>query len=74
MSVRAKFQCVAKDANEDGSANSIVLHTVCDGSEENKAFFSATPLGQISLSTTNPAAAAAFEVGQQYYVDFTPAS
>lgn len=67
MSVRAKFVCNWKD--EKGST--ITLSPVYSGSEENKAFFAATPGGSIQLYTTNPDAAAAFEQGKEYYVDFT---
>jgi hypothetical protein len=67
MAVRAKFKC-------HSNANGIVsLWPVMDGSEENKAFWDATPGGQITLTITNPAAKEQFEVGQEYYVDFTPA-
>ena len=48
------------------------LSPVYDGSEENKAFFASTPGGQVSLYTLNEAATAQFEVGKEYYVDFTP--
>lgn len=42
-------------------------------SEENRAFYAATPGGAITLSVVNAAAAAAFEIGAEYYVDFTRA-
>lgn len=51
----------------------IQLMPVTDGSAENKQFFSLTPGGSIQLATVNPEAAAQFEVGRSYYVDFTPA-
>jgi hypothetical protein len=67
MSVRAKFKC-------QGSVNGVVtLWPVTDGSEENKTFWKYTPGGQITLTITNPAAMEQFEVGKEYYVDFTPA-
>ena len=31
-----------------------------------------TPSGELSMSITNPAAIAEFEVGKDYYLDFTP--
>lgn len=67
MSVRAKFRC-------NGNSNGVVLLlAVTTGSEENKSFWNATPAGSISLSITNPEAVNQFEVGKEYYVDFTPA-
>lgn len=43
------------------------------GSEENAKFYEATPAGQIELGTINAEAAAQFELGAEYYVDFTKA-
>lgn len=40
---------------------------------ENRVFGKNTPNGSIQLTITNPLAAEAFEVGREYYVDFTPA-
>lgn len=67
MSVRAKFWC---QSNVNGV---VILYPVVDGSEENKAFWQATPGGQITLTITNPAAKEQFEASKEYYVDFTPA-
>jgi hypothetical protein len=67
MSVRAKFRC---NNNQNGVVS---MHAVYTGSEENKAFWNATPSGNISLSITNPEAINQFEAGKEYYVDFTPA-
>jgi hypothetical protein len=46
---------------------------VYTGSAENEAFFQATPAGKMILEIATPEAAAQFEVGKDYYVDFTPA-
>lgn len=43
---------------------------VIGDSPENKAFFTATPAGSIELQLVKPGI---FEVGREYYVDFTPA-
>jgi hypothetical protein len=67
--VRAKFVCSYKNSSE----NDISLSPVYSGSEENKAFFSATPGGRIDLFIINPEVAKQFERGKEYYVDFTPA-
>ena len=46
------------------------LRVVYGNSEENKQFFAATPSGVIKLSTVRNNM---FEVGEEYYVDFTKA-
>jgi hypothetical protein len=52
----------------------IALMAVYSGSEENKKHFQYTPNGSITLGILNPDTAAMFEVGKDYYVDFTPAN
>ena len=69
--VRAKFKCVDKSGSENDTQ--IKLEAVTSGSEENKTFFKYTPSGQISMGTINKEAAAQFEVGKEYYIDFSPA-
>lgn len=71
MQVRAKFQCNNVEANGEGF--NVSLSPVVSGSPENEQFYKMTPGGSISMSTVNAEAAKAFEVGKQYYVDFTPA-
>ena len=44
-----------------------------DGSDENRAFWSASPSGEIKLGTINQAAWGRFQLGKDYYVDFSPA-
>jgi hypothetical protein len=74
--VRAKFKVSSIENStavpNDGLRN-INLLPVYDGSPENKEFFRWTPGGQIQLGTVNPEAAKQFEVGKEFYVDFTPA-
>ncbi len=43
------------------------------GSEENKAFWDATPTGSLQLGVVNPEAWKQFELGKSYYLDFSPA-
>lgn len=78
--VRAKFFCSQKGevasvpgTNDQNKYVNIVLSPVNGNSEENKQFFKYTPSGRIELSILNQAAAAQFEVGKEYYIDFTPA-
>ena len=39
---------------------------------ENKAFWDATPTAELSMTITNPGGQI-FELGREYYLDFTPA-
>ena len=73
--VRAKFRVESVEPNEgDQVEGSVIkLWPVTSGSEENEKFFNLTPSGHIELGTINPEAAKQFEVGKEYYVDFTPA-
>lgn len=71
--VRAKFKCQdIKPMTDDGDVT-ITLQPVTGGSPENESFYKYTPGGQIVLSTVNETAADYFEVGQEYYVDFSAA-
>lgn len=44
-----------------------------DPNHENTKFWNASPSGSIELGTVNPGAWEQFEIGKEYYVDFTPA-
>jgi len=71
--VRAKFKVTEVQPAGGDNGTRVVLVPVIDGSEENKEFYRWTPGGAISLDTINAAAAAQFEVGAEFYVDFTRA-
>jgi hypothetical protein len=86
MAVRAKFKVNRVERSlmsvrnpdtgnyESREVQTIVLNVVhAGGSPENDRFFAATPGGEIKLSTVNAAAAAAFALGGEVYVDFVPA-
>jgi hypothetical protein len=45
-----------------------------DPEHENSKFWRATPSGKLELGTINPEAWQNFEIGKEYYVDFTPAA
>lgn len=86
MPVRAKFRCLEvteRFTRHEGdtalSQRSVRLapvlyrkgsHDLCD---ENRSFWEATPSGEITMTITNTEAALQFEVGADYYVDFTKA-
>lgn len=67
--VRAKFKCTEKKIKEVGEE--VVLQPVTSGSNENESFYKHTPYGAIALGILNADASKEFEVGKEYYVDFT---
>jgi len=73
--VRAKFKVVrierSKGWNNINEVQTIVLTPVTGGSRENKAFYAATPSGEIKLATVNAEAAKEFDLEAEFYVDFT---
>ena len=77
MAVRAKFKVISitRQAGWSGvkELQSIKMQPVSSGSEENKAFYAATPSGSIDLSVVPEAVGRQFDIGQEFYVDFTPA-
>jgi hypothetical protein len=76
--VRAKFRVNnIADTNgnpADGKTITLSAVTSANGNAENAEFFKYTPAGDIVMQTVNPAAAEQFEIGKEYYVDFTPAN
>lgn len=69
---RAKFTCY-EVGRRIGWGNfefvfAAKFHIVSSGSEENKLFFASTPSGIIEMTTIR---SDHFEVGKDYYVDFT---
>lgn len=76
MSFRAKFFVSEKaDRSPNGTAqesSTVKLQPAC-GDEENRDWSRWTPSGSIVLHIDQPAAFDAFNLGQHYFVDFTPA-
>lgn len=82
---RAKFACTSKqiavdsgwDYKEQASTTKEVAHIelypVTATSAENAEFFKSTPNGKIELHVVNLDAAALFEPGKEYFVDFSEA-
>ncbi len=72
MTIRCKFECVSVTKRKGWVANQILYDAeflaVMSGSEENKAFFAATPSGKLNVATVVPDV---FEVGKSYYLDVT---
>ena len=75
MTVRAKFRVDAIERTKwgDNEVQTIKLSVVTSGSDENKTYWKYTPSGTITLGTINKAAADAFDLNKEFYVDFTPA-
>lgn len=89
MSVRAKFRCdsithlITHIYDDDlkqavpTPARSIKMSPVYgngDPNHENSKFWKASPGGSLSLDVVNADAVDQFEVGKEYYLDFTPAN
>jgi hypothetical protein len=73
MTVRAKFYVseITRNAYQPDAAQ-IKMQAVTRG-EDNKAWAAATPVGSLQMSILNGAAAEQFELGAEYFIDFTPA-
>ena len=77
MSVRAKFQCLSINHHHTGNPDAVQaevrLIPVYGNGEANKDWSKWTPSGELKMMITNPSAIAQFELGKEYFVDFTPA-
>lgn len=75
--VRAKFQCLSVTHFHNPGATEaqaeIRFHAVYGNGEANKDWSKWTPSGELKMMVTNPAAIEKFELGKEYYLDFTPA-
>ncbi len=73
MTIRAKFKVgmIARYAPGMGAHVKLTPVYSTDPEHENKKFWDATPNGNIELHIQNPIAVEAFELGAEYYVDFT---
>lgn len=77
MTVRAKFKVlsVTRQAGWGGhkELHTVRLQPVTGGSEENQKFYGSTPSGQIELGVVTESVGNQFDIGCEFYVDFTPA-
>ncbi|MCZ4500970.1 MAG: hypothetical protein JWQ74_3525 [Marmoricola sp.] len=77
MSVRAKFRCMSINHafinQPDYCAATIGLVPVWEQEGVNKRWSQATPTGKIEMMITVPETVEQFELGKEYFVDFTPA-
>lgn len=79
MTVRAKLRLTSITESSWGkgapTSKKLRFDTIYDQSiPEDQRFQKATPSGHCELQIDNPAALAQFEIGCDYFVDFTPAT
>lgn len=76
-SIRAKFKVnsITRTAGWNGvkELHTIKLSPVIGDTPENKSFYGSTPSGNIDLSVVHAAIGNQFDIGQEFFVDFTPA-
>jgi hypothetical protein len=80
MMVRAKFKVDAIENTKYGKTGKVLttikMTPVYPGenpTHENKKFWDASPSGELRLGTVNAKAVEYFELGEEYYIDFTKA-
>ncbi len=74
--IRAKFKVQSYEtslSHQGEELRTVKLNAVIDGSPENKEFFKWTPSGSISIGMLAASTWKNFELGKEYYVDFTTA-
>lgn len=80
---RAKFRCSSvvfgtnpKDGENVKTSEQVQLYPVYSSDPENPnhGWSEATPSGSIQMTITNPGAWGCFVQGQEYFVDFKPAT
>lgn len=67
--VRAKFKVNEITYTENGAK--LLLTPVTKTTPENESFFKWTPAGRLEMQIVSLDTAKNFEVGKEYYVDFT---
>lgn len=72
MTIRAKFRCTSETRFAYNEARQLIFQPIYDPQlvEEDVSFSKYTPSGKLEMSVDNPNAR--FEVGRDYYLDFTP--
>ena len=77
MRVRAKFRVdsIERQIMYNGSERHTVKMAPVSGNDsaENKKFWEATPSGKLEIGCAKAETASLFQLGGEYYVDFTPA-
>ena len=78
MTVRCKFRATGKnhlhvDYASDTVACEVSLRAFWGDGKGNETWSKATPQGEIKMMITNPGAIDQFDLGKDYFIDFTPA-
>jgi len=82
MRAKMRVSNVETFRNPDGSTTGekLTFHAVAkseaypaDGSDDDNTFARYSPSAELSIHIANPSLFGGFEVGQKYYVDFSPA-
>jgi hypothetical protein len=78
MTIRAKFkvQSVTRSAGWDTknpTVYTVRLNPVTSNTPENASFYASTPTGSVELGLVSADVGGQFEIGQEFFVDFTPA-
>lgn len=79
MRAKLKISCIVSYPENEPTQQTLTFCAVGrsqypeDGSDENNTFARWTPTANLTMCITNPALLGQFQVGQQYYVDFTKA-
>ena len=79
--VKLEDGSLKRDANDRVVYGPCEMHTIKmspvysngDPNHENTKFWQASPSGSVQLGTVNADAARQFDIGKEYYIDFTPA-
>jgi len=72
MKVRAKFRVQSKtEYYGTGDTVQVSMMPVTSGSPENELFWKYTPSGKVEMQIKKEVADL-FEIGKEYYLDFTP--
>lgn len=76
--VRAKFKVDTLTRSNFGSGEMTTIkmspvYANNDPNHENSKFWRYSPSGSLELGCVNPEAVKQFELGKEYYIDFTPA-
>lgn len=73
--IRGKFKLQSKaEVYWSPTLRVLEFGAVCnDSTEENKRFHKYTPSGTLHMNVDNPIALEYFELGKEYYLDFTKA-
>jgi hypothetical protein len=73
MTVRAKMKVASITEQHWTKGKVVKLQAEYDATiPEDQRFAQATPSGSMEMHIDNPAALAQFELGKDYYLDFTP--